>query len=719
MKPYTKGKRAGLAVIGIVITAALLLVAAASAAPEGPSGLGEAQPGGFAPSADDGGAWEVGAEAAGGDLWAYACSEASYLTGRLTSRGWVSRFLYCGGNAWEEDFKRAGAGGNEHNYLDTVDLMFYVGHGSPSSFTFDSNHDDAWLTPNDCNYAWGNGDNEWVGLTSCQVLADSNRSQWAACMAGTHQILGFITNAAARMGTATQGYNWAYYITNNWTVTGAWFKACDVSQPAGRKVRVLAEELACYNDKPWSGIVCSDAWDYDYYYWDHTCGSELPRPMDASAIADMPVYRTPPLSLDEARAEYTALGTAFNMPARPPASAAGVATDTEIWSVQEGNRELDMERNSGLFTYYNMDMWSGQTAQAALAPRAASISAADARAIADAFLQQNNLMPGDAQFYEVTTDVLTQGSTAPQAGASGIVATGDTVYHVIYSRVLPAQVILRAGGPAVAQDFLVVGPGAKLQVYVPMTATLAAINSATDTPIVSGVQGGWRAVQQPTAGASAIDTVPIITEAQVRKAYEQVPTYVLLNTPPIDATSSTVQSVTLAYWEEGVSNIQSELIPVYALYVEYFQGAASLNKDYAYIPANATYMRPYAQILTGPNAPVKVGQAITLTAADATKTLAELGYDALLNFALGGGNPGDYLYEWFADSISDANKLAGGANPTASFTVRPAATQKDGMYSETIILRVTDISSSDLRSSIATYSLNVLPRLMLPIILKP
>jgi hypothetical protein len=717
MRRHNKGNRVWITAISIVIVAAFLLVAAASATPDGPVGTGETQPAGIVPAADDGGSWEVGAEAAGGDLSAYACSEASYLTSRFTSKGWVSRFLYCGSDAWEEDYKRSAVGGNEHNYLDTVDLMFYVGHGSTGSFTFDSNKDDHNLTPSDCNRAWGDGDNEWVGLTSCQVLSDPNLASWASCMNGGHQILGFVTNASARTGTATQGYNWAYYITNNWTVTGAWFKACDVSQPAGRKVRVLANELACYDDKPWSGIVCADSYDTDAWYWDHTCGSELPRPMDAPAIAEMPVYRTPPLSLAEAQGEYTALGTAFNMPARPPATANAIATDAEIWSVQDGNRELDMERNSGLFTYYNMDMWSGQAAQAAFAPRVASISAADAKAIADAFLQQNNLLPGDAQFFEVTTDVL--GSTAPQTSASDSVTASDTVYQVIYSRVLPSQVTLRGGGPAVAQDFLVVGPGAKLKVYVPMTATLAALNSATDTPIVSGVQGGWRTIMTPTVGMSAIDTVPIITDAQVRKAYEQVPSFVLLNTPPIDADSSNVLSNTLAYWEEGVSNIQSELIPVYALYVEYFQGAASLNKDFAYIPANPTYMRPYAQILSGPVAPVKVGETVQFTAADATKTLAELGYDALLNFALGGGNPGDYLYEWFADSISDANKLAGGANPIASFTIRPAATQKEGMYSQAIILRVTDISSSDLRSSIATYSLDVLPRLMLPIILKP
>jgi hypothetical protein len=705
-----RSRSARIAVLGVAVMITLLSGAAASAAPDAPVEPRTAGAGPLAPQYDDGGAWEVGAEAAGGSLWQYACSEATYLRNRLVSKGWVSRFLWCGNNAWEQDFKRSSAGGTEQSNLDTVDLMFYVGHGSPSSFTFDSSVDDHNLTPNDCNYSWGDGDNEWVGLTSCQVLADSNRSQWAACMKGTHQILGFISNAAARMGTATQGYNWAYYITNNWTVTGAWFKACDVAQPAGRKVRVLAEELACYNDRPWSGIVCSDAWDYDYYYWDHTCGSELPRPMDVSIVAEMPVYKTPPLSLDAAKTEYTHLGDVFDLPTRPPASASGIAAEPELWSVQQNDLELEMERSSGLVTYYDMNLWSDQAAQAALAPRAASIlSPQDARDIADQFLTSNGLMPGDAQFYEVTTDTLTQGST--QRGSAGIQATGDTVYQVIYSRVLPTTVINAAGQPAQA-DFLVVGPGAKLKVYVPITPPAATATSPNQLP-VSGVQGGWRAVEPPTA--ASITSVPIITEAQVTKAYEQVPSFVLLNNTPIDATSSNVINTTLAYWEEGVSNIQSELIPVYGLYVEYFKDGASLNTDFAYIPANPLYMRPYAEILSGPTAPVKVGQEVTLTAADATKTLTGLGYDPILNFALGSG---ECLYEWFVDSISDENKLGGGASPSVTFQVRPSPDLKGSTYKQTIILRVTDIGSSDLRSSVANYSLDIFPRALLPLTTK-
>ena len=198
-------------------------------------------------------------------------------------------------------------------------------------------------------------------------------------------------------------------------------------------------------------------------------------------------------------------------------------------------------------------------------------------------------------------------------------------------------------------------------------------------------------------------------------AYKQVPSFVLLNNPPIDATSSTVLGTTLAYWEEGVSNIQSELIPVYALNVEYFQGQTSLNTDFAYIPANPTYMRPYAEILSGPTAPIKVGQEVTLTAADATQTLTQLGYDQLLNFMLGSG---EYLYEWFVDTISDANRLGGGASPSVTFKVRPSSDQKGDKYKQTIILRVTDTGSADLRTSVANYTLDIDPRAMLPLITK-
>jgi hypothetical protein len=104
----------------VVLLALLLMLPATSVALRiDPDSVREVIPA-ASPSADDGGAWEVGAHAAGGDLYSYAYSEASNLYSRLGSCGWNRRYLYGAGSAWEEDFKRSAAGGTESSYLDTA-----------------------------------------------------------------------------------------------------------------------------------------------------------------------------------------------------------------------------------------------------------------------------------------------------------------------------------------------------------------------------------------------------------------------------------------------------------------------------------------------------------------------------------------------------------------------------------------------------------------------
>ena len=146
-----------------------------------------------------------------------------------------------------------------------------------------------------------------------------------------------------------------------------------------------------------------------------------------------------------------------------------------------------MEANSGLYTYYDMNLWSAPAARAALATRAASVTTQDAKAIADAFLTQNKLMPTDAVFYEVTTDKLTP--TSALTGAASAQAS-DTVYQVIYSRVLPTTYINAAGAQA-QSNFLVVGPGAKLKVYVPINPPVTAVWHKRPSP-TAGFRGPGR-----------------------------------------------------------------------------------------------------------------------------------------------------------------------------------------------------------------------------------
>jgi hypothetical protein len=665
------------------------------------------------PLADDGGAWEVGAEAAGGSLSSYAYSEASNLYNRLRNCGWNGRFLYSTSLAWEEDFKRSAAGGTEHLYLDTVDLMFYVGHGSPGGFTFDPPyHDDSTLTPSDCNYAWGDGDNEWVALTSCQVLADSNRSQWAACMAGTHLILGFVSNASAFMGTSTQGYRFANNICNGWTVTGAWFKACD--NQVGHTVRALAEENDCFYDKPSASSVCSDAWDYDYYYWTHSCGAAVPSSLTAASAPDarpldaMPIFRTPPLSLAEAQNTYSHLGDVFDIP--PSVTASAMQSNGGVWRSESDGRELEMDSGSGGYNFYDMNnLWSQQQVERFSAAGIATISADDARAIADNFLQQNGLMSAGAQFLQVVSDTLTT-ATRPGGAMMATEETQVTAWEVQYTRMVSAPVASAAGGPATAQEFPVVGSGARLTVYVDATAARAASNG---TGAILGTLGGWARVEQPAVSAAGVESVPVLTPEQIYTLFNQLESRVVVNTPPIDADQREILGHTLAYWEEGMGTSQGELMPVYALNVRYSQAGAVLAEGPVYVPANQNYMRPFARIESAPTDPVRVGQVATLTATDATKTLAQLGYDASLNFALGSG---DYIYDWFVGSVEEANRI--GSGRILRYTVRADAATHGGAPQQTVILRVTDIGTADQRSTTADVSLNIQPRILLPILFK-
>ena len=123
-----------------------------------------------------------------------------------------------------------------------MDLAFYVGHGSPGSFTFNGLHDDYWLTYQDARLAWGDRDVEWVGLLSCSVLADSHRNDWAWTMDGLHLLMGFKTAASA--GYPGFGNTLGWRLRLNDTVAGAWMYACDTQQGTSNYARILAEDPA-------------------------------------------------------------------------------------------------------------------------------------------------------------------------------------------------------------------------------------------------------------------------------------------------------------------------------------------------------------------------------------------------------------------------------------------------------------------------------------------
>ena len=275
-------------------------------------------------TADDGGAWELGVHGSAGNLTAATAAERTGMWYWLN--GWFTqRYSYNESSAWERDFKRSALGGTESIYIDSVDLQFYVGHGSPGRFTFDNaNWTDSTLqAPGDCDTSWGDGDNEWLALTSCQVLADSAIGSMAQCMNRQHLILGFVTNASAHNNYwDTQAYHFGRYLRSGYNMTQAWFQACDVAQ-RGRTTRVIAEETACFNDNPYYSSACADTLDNDYYWYTHACGTEAASYVPTAQLASMPVFAFAPYSLDEAKSDFGSLGTVFGVPVTPTLQTAG------------------------------------------------------------------------------------------------------------------------------------------------------------------------------------------------------------------------------------------------------------------------------------------------------------------------------------------------------------------------------------------------------------
>ena len=702
----------------------LLLFSAAWADEEGetPDAAGEATAASVdAPQAtlDDGGDWELGIHGSAGNLTAATAAERAGMSFWISpASNWVKRYSFAESSAWEEDFKRSALGGTENSYIDGVDLQFYVGHGSPGGFTFDNNtHDDGTLTPNDCNRAWGNNDNEWLALTSCQVLADSNLANWAACMDGQHLILGFVTNASAYNNmSSTQAYHFGRYIMQNYSMPQAWYKACDVAQ-RGRTTRVLINELSCLNDKPNLGQVCSDSFDTDAWYQTHSCGTESAISVPSADIRSLPVFQMAPYGLAEAEADFTNLGNVFGIPVTPTLAAQSLGqVDTGFFTGTVGGLALEMDKGSGIFNFSNLDeLWTSAQAESAMAVNAASanyIDNDDARRIADSFLQASKLSGDGATFYEVISDTI---SSSPMdtsnltSAAASVNAANETplLWQVIYSRRISATVVSAAGLSAEI-EFSVVGPGAKQKVYVPIAAAPGARSVLETKPI--GMQGGWREIA-PAINAATGEalSVNILTAQQVRDLYLALPDDVTLNDIPLDVSNREIVTHTIAYWEEASGVSQGELIPVYELTVNVTERQSqAVSQEHVYVPANEQYMRPIARIISPPSEPLVAGTAITLTAANASQTLATLGL-ANFDFALG-RDPSDPIslsYEWFLDGQQIRNgRVFGG------FVV--PFSQEDKDITLLFELRVTDTASPNQSYSTDTLSLSGSKGIFLP-----
>jgi hypothetical protein len=290
------------------------------------------------------------------------------------------------------------------------------------------------------------------------------------------------------------------------------------------------------------------------------------------------------------------------------------------------------------------------------------------------------------------------------------------VWQAEFARHIQMPALRGAEGLPVQTEFSVVGPGAKLKVYMTPQPPASAAGTEGTNPIL-GVQGGWRTVETLVSAASGDAVTVEIGDVEVLKAlYLLLEDEISLNDIPLDTVSREVISETLAYWEQPPGVAQDELIPVYEFLVSMVERTTGETvEDYAYVPANTIYMPPLARIVDGvPGEAVPAGTAVTLVAADASQTLQELGIGDF-DFAMGSGDPNAYQYEWFQGSVDPAN-LIGTGMTLADYKLPGGVDTKAGGVQ--IILRVTDTGNPNQLSATDTAQILVQPATFLPLIQK-
>jgi hypothetical protein len=247
--------------------------------------------------------------------------------------------------------------------------------------------------------------------------------------------------------------------------------------------------------------------------------------------------------------------------------------------------------------------------------------------------------------------------------------------------------LLYLPNPAPFTLFCSATSGAKQKVYVPVAAPVGAASVLDTQPV--GVQAGWREIEQAVNAATGDALyVTILTAEEVKALYLELLDKVALNDIPIQVESREIISHTIAYWEEPVGVEQGELVPVYELKVKLIEAQTNAEvEDFIYVPASPLYMRPVAKILDAPTAPISAGTAISLTAADATKSLKELGLGDF-DFVLGSGGEDDYQYDWYLDG-----ELIGSGQTLQNYVVPFSADTRN--LSVTIELRVKDTQTSN------------------------
>lgn len=141
------------------------------------------------------------------------------------------RFNWGDDLAWDQDFEEQGVGspgsGTDRTWVDSVDFVFFSGHGSTGGPLFGVTTDNGVAAPTEVR--WGNQDLEWIALDACNVLErDGVFDRWGwPVFRGLHYILGFHTTTGDE---SKRGRYLAENLNDGLPVREAWIRACQETE---------------------------------------------------------------------------------------------------------------------------------------------------------------------------------------------------------------------------------------------------------------------------------------------------------------------------------------------------------------------------------------------------------------------------------------------------------------------------------------------------------
>ncbi len=189
----------------------------------------------------------------------------------MTANGYTGRFNWGDEWAWACDFVDQDVVdcGDDHNWIDTVDIAYHADHGNVGIFGFGVSHNQIIVSADDCR--WGDdNDLEWIVLDDCSCLRQGHYGVWWQVFQNLHMIIGFDTNAS---DDGSRGRLFAEKLVAGWSVEQAWWYASEETQGSSTYAAIAGAcngDTSIYNEHVWNfGYVAPDPVPLAWWWWTH------------------------------------------------------------------------------------------------------------------------------------------------------------------------------------------------------------------------------------------------------------------------------------------------------------------------------------------------------------------------------------------------------------------------------------------------------------------